>query len=660
MLAGLQKCKDIMKEFAAAVNKLSLDFNENHDPDDGRFAEKEGGGSSKGESASQKKAERIAEMLKSEEIKGDVLPPIDDYLAKRGIAKGATEYLKEHLQGKHIIDSAKTKVRFTKQSVRKFANNISREVSEALPYTAQIIAHGKREEQEIRPKEDGTLREDFSKIIVYTKNVEVNGAKRTIGIKAGKLKKHDVDTEALRAYSIKELKAEDKKNGVTAGKFNLTPSVRAISYDDSLEDFYEIVNIFFEGEEDLKADSTAGDTALALDKRYKDENGYLRVSASNLTKEQVAEYYGREICGDNTGYITDKIYKVYRPAEELQKAVHTFNGVPVLIKHKADSAENPQKELRVGVTGTEAAFDGKYIKNTLIFHDAAAIELIETGEQQELSAGYKYTPVEEKGEFNGEGYEIRMTNIVANHIAIVQQGRAGSDVRVADIKQPVKEDKDMGKKLERIRSILGLGADSKPNDIAKVVQALDEKEEEEKGEKKDVTLDDLFGEADPIIKKIGEKHKEEGEALSEIFGKIKTAAGDLIKDRKAKDEDKEEGKGEGEESKKEDGKKAEDSKVFDEAAFEKRLEAKFKAKENAAEEVFPIVGRIVTTSFDSAEAIYAFALSESGYDPKQYSSTSYKNMVDVLRRGGKTHPPITQDGKEAEKPRFDMSHFKIL
>ena len=175
-------------------------------------------------------------------------------------------------------------------------------------------------------------------------------------------------------------------------------------------------------------------TSLAFDtKRHKDINGYLHVEVSPLTKETVNPYRGREIPGwDILGLDPEKIYNGYRAGSELQKALNTFNGIPVLDEHKLDSAERPLKEERIGYTGTSAKWESPYIMNALIITDSKAIELIESNKQRELSASYRYKPVFESGSFNGEKYDFIMTEIQANHIALVAEGRAGSDVLVYD------------------------------------------------------------------------------------------------------------------------------------------------------------------------------------------------------------------------------------
>ena len=49
--------------------------------------------------------------------------------------------------------------------------------------------------------------------------------------------------------------------------------------------------------------------------RHKDKNGYLHVDISNITKEQIAPYYGDEIPKwQEYGLAPHKMYYLYRPA----------------------------------------------------------------------------------------------------------------------------------------------------------------------------------------------------------------------------------------------------------------------------------------------------------------------------------------------------------
>ena len=175
------------------------------------------------------------------------------------------------------------------------------------------------------------------------------------------------------------------------------------------------------------------DTVPLETARTFDENGYLHVSTSNITKEQVVPYVGDTIPNwKELGLKPKAIYQIYRPAEEIEKAAETFNGLPLSLDHWNMDAENMPKYKIVGSLGTDAAFDAPYITNSLTVTDADAIKRINSGEFRDLSAGYLCDVEMTDGIFDGKHYDGKMKNIRGNHVALVREGRAGHDVRVAD------------------------------------------------------------------------------------------------------------------------------------------------------------------------------------------------------------------------------------
>ena len=180
---------------------------------------------------------------------------------------------------------------------------------------------------------------------------------------------------------------------------------------------------------------------LAIDaesKRTYDENGFLHVSISPLTRVQVAPYRGCEIPGwQELGLEPERVYRGYRPASELSKpeTIESVNGIPIQLAHHMDYADNPAKNTRVGSTGTDGAFHEPFLTNSLHIQDKNAIDRINDGSMRELSLAYRYKPVFTPGETpDGEKYDFIMTDISANHLALVDEGRAGHEVLVYDSK----------------------------------------------------------------------------------------------------------------------------------------------------------------------------------------------------------------------------------
>ena len=206
------------------------------------------------------------------------------------------------------------------------------------------------------------------------------------------------------------------------------------------KEIWELMSAFPEGpQEDASAKDEKRPDTLSLDAapsmRSKDANGFLHVASSNISKEVVNPYYGREIPGwEEKGLDPNHIFYGYRAGEELAKAAKTFDGLPLLIDHHIEDAEDPQKEYRVGSLGTDARWEAPYLKNSLIVTDAEAIRAIEDGRMKELSCAYRYEPDWTPGTFEGVPYDFIMRNIQGNHVALVEEGRAGADVVVADAK----------------------------------------------------------------------------------------------------------------------------------------------------------------------------------------------------------------------------------
>lgn len=124
----------------------------------------------------------------------------------------------------------------------------------------------------------------------------------------------------------------------------------------------------------------------------------------------------------------------YRPAEEVfkQDSLNSLKGIPVTNDHPESgmlTATNTKK-FAVGFTGERVDQVDNFVAVGLTVTDAGAIKEIADLGKQELSCGYKcdleFTP----GEFKGSKYDAIQRDIVYNHLAIVDKGRAGPHARL--------------------------------------------------------------------------------------------------------------------------------------------------------------------------------------------------------------------------------------
>jgi len=173
---------------------------------------------------------------------------------------------------------------------------------------------------------------------------------------------------------------------------------------------------------------------FAFDKqtaRSFDADGRMRVKNCILSTAEINPYRGSEIPGyDTLGLKPNHVYDLYRDPDEMRKAAATFEGVPLMIKHIGQTADEPQKPYQAGAVHS-IKFDGKHLRGDLLVSDGKAIDLIQSGALSDLSCGYRYKPDMTSGEASGRRHDGVMRDIAGNHVALVDGGRASS-AHVAD------------------------------------------------------------------------------------------------------------------------------------------------------------------------------------------------------------------------------------
>lgn len=376
--------------------------------------------------------------------------------------------------------------------------------------------------------------------------------------------------------------------------------------------------------------------------RTVDVDGRMHVEVSNISKACVNPYFGREIPDYQAlGLDADRIYKLLRDPEELQRAASTFNNIPLLSAHVPVSVDAPQKDIVVGSTGTDAVFDAPYLKNSLVIWDAVAIAGIESKAQTELSCAYRYTADMTPGVFEGTPYDGVMRNIQGNHVALVETGRAGPDVVVGDSKlKPKGNDMPMSNEEVTIAKgkVIAIAADGRltASGKAKVTKALslamDAKGDPtalEAALKAALALDEDDKEKDDEPKKPAEDEDKQGENESDEDYKKRMAA-------KAADE-------EAKEKKKEEEDKAAMDSAISAAVTVAKTETiqRMNAIRQAEREVAPHIGEVAAQ--DSAEAVYKLALDAAGVDTNGVPPAAYRAMVGMLTKPSNAKPHVAMD-----------------
>lgn len=158
-------------------------------------------------------------------------------------------------------------------------------------------------------------------------------------------------------------------------------------------------------------------------------DGYLVVDA-RIARTGIQQYLGSEM-----GRPDLAVVNVYRPEAEVfdQASMASFAYRPITDDHPTVAVTSKNsKELARGWSDGEVARDGHRLRVPMMLTDQGLIDKV-MADKRELSAGYTCDLKWEPGTTpEGLTYDAIQTNIRANHIAVVQRGRAGKECRIGD------------------------------------------------------------------------------------------------------------------------------------------------------------------------------------------------------------------------------------
>ena len=249
--------------------------------------------------------------------------------------------------------------------------------------------------------------------------------------------------------------------------------------------------------------------------RHFDENGFLRVSNNLILPIGIMEYYGSELNEylPNLNLDDDKIYKLNISEEEAIKCLEKWKGIPIREEHEWTTSENV-KGSQIGTIGEDIKIveeDGKkYMSANLFINDKEAIDKITSGTKDELSTSYEHKIKKaENKEYDFEVYDIQ-----PNHLALVEQGRGGDKVRVAN-ENTISDNSCFtnninNQKEKKMENEIKLSIDGKEVDLSKFIT-----EEQAEGEH-DESITDNANEVDNVC-----KNEDKRAIIDEIGGMLK-------------------------------------------------------------------------------------------------------------------------------------------
>ena len=281
----------------------------------------------------------------------------------------------------------------------------------------------------------------------------------------------------------------------------------------------------------------ASDTA-----RKSDLNGFTTIVKNPISRSGVFQYLGRSIGAPEP----DKIYNVYRPAEEFTpETIASFKLLPIVNDHTMLGPQEvglvPAEQKGVhGTTGEDVVFEDGILYAPLRIFSETLSRMIESGKTA-LSLGYRCVYEKASGVFNGQVYQYIQRNLRGNHLALVDAARC--DVAVLDnhmafdhfdlaldnttTKETIMADEDMKDQLKKTQDELKECKDK--------LDTLLAKDAEEEEMKKKAAEDEAAKEAETkAAKDAEEKEKAEKEAADKAARDAMTE-----EEKKKADEEKE-------------------------------------------------------------------------------------------------------------------------
>lgn len=226
----------------------------------------------------------------------------------------------------------------------------------------------------------------------------------------------------------------------------------------------------------------------AQDEKIIDHNDFWLIENNPLSKVGVFPYLGRQISPELE---PDRIYQVLRPEDELSspETLESFKLIPLVDEHTMlgtkDGMQTAEEKGVHGVTGTNVQYkDGLITDDLKIFSETLKDE-IKSG-KKDLSVGYYCRYDLTPGEYEGQHYDAIQRDVRVNHIALVDEGRMGKDVRVMDeritfdtLSEILLQQKENSMKTKKQKRRFAQDADVDKRELIREVMAIAAKPDED-------------------------------------------------------------------------------------------------------------------------------------------------------------------------------------
>lgn len=199
--------------------------------------------------------------------------------------------------------------------------------------------------------------------------------------------------------------------------------------------------------------------SIPLDKTYWTGEGYL-VDQPIVTSCGIFEYMQED----------GGVRRELRLPENVfdEDSLASYEGKPIIITHEAGLIDKDNvEEEQIGTILSRGYQDGDNVRAKIVIHNT---DTLSCG-LRELSLGYNLTLDETPGVWNGQPYDAIQKNIRINHLALVDNARAGEQARLNIDGQEKKKTLKGGKVMAKTKKTRTDGADLTPEQLREAVAA---------------------------------------------------------------------------------------------------------------------------------------------------------------------------------------------
>ena len=167
---------------------------------------------------------------------------------------------------------------------------------------------------------------------------------------------------------------------------------------------------------------------MPSERKFKDSGAM--VAPCTIARTGIMQYRASECGAMFADRDPNSIVKIATLETDLfdKDSIESYRSAPITVNHpEVDVDISNAKELQKGNLDSVPFADGNQLSGTIVINDADTLKLIDGGLDQ-LSSGHTCTLVLAD---EGKEYDAYKTNIRANHVALVESGRAGT-AKIAD------------------------------------------------------------------------------------------------------------------------------------------------------------------------------------------------------------------------------------